>query len=1706
MRKEYIYLLASLAALGGVIVWVGLQKADFEVVGRADGLPPGVRTLTIRVKEELPLEKIAFSIEPEDIPILGLRSTGDQTLMLVLGAPLEPGKSYTLRATRGLRGKRSFKVLPLRVQVTPTTFHGPNNEPALLFTANGSLFHLEVPLRNEQGNSIQAQRVALSDREALYLLKSPAPVVEVPNLREERYELKGERLRITPTPFTLRESVVEEESGRLRVRLRFSHWIEGRIQDPSLYISIADGIPFTTEVRGIDLYLYPETRPSGPFQVVVRAGFPGIGPTLSDTEKLLLSPKGESLLSWHQPYVHFVSPGTPILFQAKEEQEASISIWRVLPQNIRLFFRQKAEGLWMNYTSDLEGWGGSWWGEDRDMPSYAEVVRKMTLSPKLLRKVKHKGQTLYAIGEDLPPGIYVIQIQSSWETIHNWFIVGSYGLIARRGADGLHLWAVLHKGLSPLGGVEIEVWGPAGQVLGRGTTDRKGKVLLPIEASADIEGVWAIWNGEPNYLPLRGLRPGRWTFETGGLDVQQSGLLCYFTAARTVFRPGEKVEIAGALRTALLQYPALKKLWGRFRDPLGRLIREVEIPCTSDGSWTWSYTLSLSAPTGSYQLELLTASDGELIATFPLRVEAFRPNRLSVQVQGAVREKQLSLQTHVSYLYGAPGSALTGEIRGHWKPLSPLGEGDYEWLLALPEEKLREALSNQVRTDRSGEAQSSLPLPKGWGYGELKVIAEFIDDEGRPNRGVASFPVFTQPYLVGMRKLPPYVKGGTTLSVPLKVLSTPQLKASTNPVSIRAEVIERHYEPLLVEQPWGGYRQEYRPIERLYLRTILETQRGEGLLSFTPQRGEYEIRLWAPEQSFPTVQKVEVWEWGGESLLASDPEGGIELHPQKPTYTMGETVRLLVKLPLPGLTLLTVEREKVLYSQWIRVSGDAVEIELPTTRDYLPGVYIHAMTIHEEGAPFRVSRGLLYLPVEDPATRARVKVKAPEHVLPGATFPLHIETNKPQARLIIAGVDAGILPVQPRDIESPHDFFYQKRAHTVKVAEQFPYTAPWGPRVIGGGEGIAPDLPDEGSGLLPERAEQGVAFFWTEVKTDPNGAATVEVRLPPFTGRIRWRAYLLAERHFGMGEAYTTVAVPVVARLSLPLVLSEGDELLLPLTFQNTTETPQSGSWHIQLEGEGLQLSTQRGTFALPAKGKEIKVLSLRGTAPLGKVTVKLYAQDQLLQKQEVLIRPASGVRREVFSHTLQPSESLILPDVGSTFLQKRVRLIGGTIPAILYAGALWDLIQFPHGCAEQITSQAFATLTAAPWLEKLLGLSADTQIAHVKEALSQLSSMQISDGGFSYWPGGGSDPWLSVYVAHFLYEAYKAGYAEAEPLYLRAIEREKALLPLYPPQSRTQAYRALLLARVWREKVRGLFPSVAEIEAIGDPTVRSLWRGAFAQAGLPLPAPPKALHKVTRQCAEELTSTLRELALLLYAESFVPQAQRSFLIPEAQAALTKDIRALSTHETSWLLMALKQLESADPVRAEVRFGDWSRTYTEALWAEKLSGTQSVVIVNRSSRPLHVALLVEGIPKDPLPPLSMGFRLASLLQSEDKGPLAVGQRAVWTIEARLEDFVPLPLQNVALTLPLPAGCMIEPPNLGDAGFEIEGAEVIYADRRDDRLSLYLTITERKLRLKVPLRVLLSGEYAIPSVTLLAMYEPALYATTTVELRRVISLP
>ena len=100
------------------------------------------------------------------------------------------------------------------------------------------------------------------------------------------------------------------------------------------------------------------------------------------------------------------------------------------------------------------------------------------------------------------------------------------------------------------------------------------------------------------------------------------------------------------------------------------------------------------------------------------------------------------------------------------------------------------------------------------------------------------------------------------------------------------------------------------------------------------------------------------------------------------------------------------------------------------------------------------------------------------------------------------------------------------------------------------------------------------------------------------------------------------------------------------------------------------------------------------------------------------------------------------------------------SVPPLDLDKRLKYLIRYPHGCIEQTTSSVFPQL----YLSQVMDLKEEELNkleSNVKAGIKRLKTFQVSNGGFSYWPGESSaSSWGTNYGGHFLIEAKIKGYA----------------------------------------------------------------------------------------------------------------------------------------------------------------------------------------------------------------------------------------------------------------------------------------------------------------------------------------------------------
>jgi uncharacterized protein YfaS (alpha-2-macroglobulin family) len=413
-----------------------------------------------------------------------------------------------------------------------------------------------------------------------------------------------------------------------------------------------------------------------------------------------------------------------------------------------------------------------------------------------------------------------------------------------------------------------------------------------------------------------------------------------------------------------------------------------------------------------------------------------------------------------------------------------------------------------------------------------------------------------------------------------------------------------------------------------------------------------------------------------------------------------------------------------------------------------------------------------------------------------------------------------------------------------------------------------------------------------------------------------------------------------------------------------------------------------------------------------------------------------------------------------------------------------------------------------------------------INEGIAKLESMLLPSNQFAYWPGGTySHTWGSIYAAHFLVEARKAGYQVSDRVYNDMLIGLKAITnggtgtkraphePQWGGSYETQriAYAVYVLAAAGKpEQSTMLYLKNERLKDLADYSQFQL-AGAFALSGdmetalglLPSSISPSSANR--RESGGNFNSSVRTHAIMLdtLAEVNAEHPSVPMLVKYLMNAANKNGRWQTTQENSFAFLALgkilrKQVSTqyTGTVRVDGEvvgtFDSTEQRYSSNEWAGK-----------------RVELSIKGAGTAYYYWTAFGVETGSFIQTYDRG-LTVRRTY------KTEDGTPITdnmfthgdlfvaeiivrptedLENVAVVDMLPAGFEIENPRLESrAGIPWIGDKVFkpdYMDIRDDRIIFFGTFKRNKsLKIYYALRAVTRGEFTLPPVSAEAMYDPA----------------
>ncbi len=1019
--------------------------------------------------------------------------------------------------------------------------------------------------------------------------------------------------------------------------------------------------------------------------------------------------------------------------------------------------------------------------------------------------------------EPLAPGIYLLDLVLDGSssvtgrqkyTERRLLVITPYNVVMKRAPEEVLLWVTDLRTGQPVPNLPVRVL--AGEQSQDATTDADGLARVPISGVSPWGTVIVLVNPDsPDGLVTSDWEDGIsvWDFNLPRLYAAPTQLVAYVQTERPVYRPGQTIHWRLILRrdndgVYELPPPGASVLL-QITDPNGDVLYEEQVQTDELGTAFGDVPLAEDAPLGFYSVWV----DGaEMIGAPTILVAAYRKPEFEITVQASPPEviagEVVQVEAQARYFFGAPvaNARVTYVVRDEpytfsWEcPRSPCpyyAFGNREWWYWEPFAPVGEPLaSGSGKTDAEGRFVLTLPtaLKEGQGSRRWTVEVTVHDVSGQVISGRTYVVVHRAAVYPGVATRRYVVRVGEPATADIVLLDTQGAPVPNATVTfVAAREVWRNVRK---KGPDGVFRWQSSVEETpVYTETVRLDGSGQGMATFVPEEGgTYRLRVIATDDQGRTAS-ASTYIWVSSRDYVSwrrENNDRLFLVADKATYQVGDVARVLVPSPYTGpvQALITIERGTIRQVWRTTLETNSDVIEVPITADMAPNVFLSVTLVQgsahtADGFPsFKMGYAELAVDIAERLLTVNVS-PARERYRPRDTarFTLSVEdaAGKPvDAAVAVAVVDKAVLSLFERPSPMAQVFYrrrglgIQSAVTLVKNVNRMMLQEERGGKGGGGGGGGGP---------APTVREEflDVALWRGNVRTGPKGRAVLEVPLPD--NLTTWRILAWAvdgDTRVGEGEADFVVSQDFLLRPVLPRFFTVGDEARVGVVAHNLSDVTLRATVTMSVTGASLVGDPQQEIVLAPGQEARLSwtvrdvegVMQAQGPALVAywegttDVTgvgdaVRMTLPVRYPAPPEVTATAGMVPEDGTVVDAVAPLADIVA-DRGTLTLSLDASLAAGMLDTLTY------LKHFPWECSEQTISRFLPNVVTWRALQRL-GVENPTLAQVLPElvatAVQRLVQQQNADGGWGWWPGEKSNPFLTAYGLWALVEADRAGY-----------------------------------------------------------------------------------------------------------------------------------------------------------------------------------------------------------------------------------------------------------------------------------------------------------------------------------------------------------
>jgi hypothetical protein len=845
---------------------------------------------------------------------------------------------------------------------------------------------------------------------------------------------------------------------------------------------------------------------------------------------------------------------------------------------------------------------------------------------------------------------------------------------------------------------------------------------------------------------------------------RQDGIaMGYIYTDRPMYRPGHTVGFRAILRgeddkgwTA----PAVEEVAYELGDPEGQIVDRRSLRLSKFGTVSGEWKIPANAPLGYYTIHLRS---GESRQVGSFQVEEYRKPEYEVKVRAAearvLQPGALEFTVEARYFFGEP--VANGRVRytvrrsRHWT---------WFWEDFDPEDFGEEGEPNfygeqigdgELRLNAQGVATIRVPTQLADFDEDYRIEARVMDEAKREIAG----------------------RGAAFASVGNFVLQVRQERYVYAPgEAVKVEVKALDYDG----KPVAGVP--------MTMGTARATTNADGVANIefpAPETGSHSM----PIKSGRVSASVYLWVSGVFPQLPD--RGRVTLVPEKKSYRVGETARVLVVTGVPEAQVLLGLESRALHAmETKRVAQSSFVYEFPVRAEHIPNVFLTAAFLKE--GKYHFGSKSIRVPPESKLLDIEVEPSKPQFK-PGEPARYVVTARDREKRPVSAEVSLGVIDealygVAPDTTPAIERAFYGRTYDRVFTASSlsFYFYGESGERAMPiarlGRKTLAQMKPPSPNDPRVRKAFPDTAYWSPSLVTDANGRAEVVMQFPDSI--TAWRATARAvtpDTRVGAAVNRVVTRKDLILRLAAPRFLTRGDEAEISAIVNNYLGEPTRV--RLALEMKGLEILGDRTAEGEAAPNRETRFdfrarAGSRGSATITAKAIADTESDAL--EIDFPIRPY-GVRRTISQSGAGPGAARLVFPNDAEEQAIEIRAMPSLAGAIF--GALDYLTSYPYGCTEQTLSSFVPNAIVDRALRELnLPNASRPQLQkQIRAGLDRLADLQHPDGGWGFWEADDSGGFMTANVVAALDDFGQWGRIDRERAHawlVRAFEKEQRAHP----------------------------------------------------------------------------------------------------------------------------------------------------------------------------------------------------------------------------------------------------------------------------------------------------------------------------------------